>query len=68
VELILATGHNWPEEVLMMIRKAKRVGVRNIIVTHPLLESVGMNREQMVEAAKLGAYLEFVRLPVTVPR
>ena len=59
-ELILATGHNSPEEVLMMIREAKRVGVRSIIVTHPLLESVGMNREQMVEAAKLGAYLEFV--------
>ena len=59
-ELILATGHNSPEEVLMMIREAKRVGVRSIIVTHPLLESVGMNREQMLEAAKLGAYLEFV--------
>jgi hypothetical protein len=59
-ELILATGHNSPQEVLMMIREAKRVGVRSIIVTHPLLESVGMNREQMQEAAKLGAYLEFV--------
>jgi predicted metal-dependent phosphotriesterase family hydrolase len=59
-ELILATGHNSPEEVLMMIREAKRVGVRNVIVTHPLLESVGMNHEQMKEAAKLGAYLEFV--------
>jgi uncharacterized protein DUF6282 len=59
-ELILATGHNSPQEVLMMIREAKRVGVRSIIVTHPLLESVGMNHEQMQEAAKLGAYLEFV--------
>ena len=67
-ELILATGHNSPEEVLMMIRDAKRVGVRSIIVTHPLLESVGMNREQMVEAAKLGAYLEFVSVFARGPR
>jgi hypothetical protein len=59
-DLVLATGHNSPEEVLMMVREAQRVGVKHVIVTHPLLESVGMSHAQMREAAKMGAFLEFV--------
>jgi hypothetical protein len=57
--LVLATGHNSPEEVLMMVREARSQSVP-VVVTHPLLESVGMSIPQMQEAAKLGAYLEFV--------
>ena len=58
--LILATGHSSPEEDLMLIREAQRAGVRSIVVTHAMLPPVGMNVDQMREAAKMGAYVEFV--------
>ena len=57
--MVLATGHNAPEEVLLMVREARGLGLP-VIVTHPLLESVGMNLEQMQKAVEMGAYLEFV--------
>jgi hypothetical protein len=58
--LTLATGHSSPAEDLMLIREAKRAGVRRIVVTHAMLPPVRMNVAQMKEAAGLGAYLEFV--------
>jgi hypothetical protein len=57
--MVIATGHNAPDEVLLIVREARRLGVP-VLVTHPLLESVGMSIEQMKQAAELGAYLEFV--------
>ncbi len=57
--VVLATGHNAPHEVLMMVREARRLNVP-VIVTHPVLESVGMNLEEMKQAVEMGAYLEFV--------
>ena len=42
----------------MIVREARRQGVRHIVVTHAML--VGMTIPQMREAAKMGAYLEFV--------
>ncbi|MEX2264542.1 MAG: DUF6282 family protein [Bryobacteraceae bacterium] len=59
-KLTLATGHSSPQEVLMLIREAKRLGVERIVVTHAMLPPVRMNIEQMREAVKLGALLEFV--------
>jgi predicted metal-dependent phosphotriesterase family hydrolase len=61
--LVLATGHSSPEEVLMLIRAAKAAGVKQIIVTHPMNQQVGMSVAQMKEAARLGAFLEFARVP-----
>ncbi|MBI4910156.1 MAG: hypothetical protein HY820_41445 [Acidobacteria bacterium] len=58
--MVLATGHSSPEESLMLIREAKKRGVRSIVVTHPLIRHAGMNVAQMKEAVKLGAMLEFV--------
>jgi len=58
--LTLATGHSSPAEDLMLIREAKNLGVRRIVVTHAMLPPVRMNVTQMKEAAGMGAYLEFV--------
>jgi hypothetical protein len=58
-KVVLATGHNAPEEVLLIVAEARRLGL-DVLVTHPLLESVGMNLEQMQQAVAMGAYLEFV--------
>ncbi|MBI3696370.1 MAG: hypothetical protein HY238_16225 [Acidobacteria bacterium] len=59
-KLALETGHSSPAEGLMLIREAKRAGVTRITVTHAVLSPVSMSIEQQKEAAKMGAYLEFV--------
>ena len=58
--LTLETGHSSADECLMIIREAKRAGVRNVVVTHAMLAPVHMSVAQMQEAAALGAWLEFV--------
>ncbi len=59
-DLVLATGHSSPEENLMLIREAREQGVRRVVVTHAMMAPIHMSGEQMREAAKLGAYIEFV--------
>ena len=58
--LVLETGHSSPAEALILIREAKRQGVQSILVTHAMNPAVGMSIPEMQEAARLGAYLEFV--------
>lgn len=58
--LILATGHNTPEEDLLLIREGRAQGVRGIIVTHAMMAPIHMSIEQMKQAAASGAFIEFV--------
>jgi hypothetical protein len=58
--LVMETGHNTPEECLMMIRYAKQVSVKHIVVTHAMMAPIHMSIPQMKEAASMGAYIEFV--------
>jgi Family of unknown function (DUF6282) len=58
--LVLATGHVSPEEGLMLLREGKRQGVRHTVVTHAMQAPVLMNVAQMQQAAKQGAFVEFV--------
>jgi Family of unknown function (DUF6282) len=57
--LVLASGHIAPEEALMVFREAKRQGVQHMIATHAFDLAGKMTVEQMQEAAKLGALIEF---------
>ena len=58
--LVLATGHSSPEEGLMLLREGRAQGVQRMVVTHALLAPVLMEVRQMEEAARLGAFIEFV--------
>jgi hypothetical protein len=58
--LVMATGHNSPEDDLLLIQEARRQGVKEMVVTHAMLTPTSMTIAQMQEAAKLGAYIEFV--------
>jgi hypothetical protein len=58
--LVLATGHSSAEENLMLVREARKQGVRRTIVTHAMMIPAHMNIAEMREAAELGAYIEFV--------
>jgi hypothetical protein len=58
--LILATGRSSAEVGLMMIREARRRGVQHMVVTQIVIEPIHMSLPQMLEAANMGAYGEFV--------
>jgi hypothetical protein len=58
--LVLATGHVSPQEGLMLLREGRRQGVQHMVVTHAMNPPVLMDVPQMQEAAKLGAFIEFV--------
>jgi hypothetical protein len=58
--LVMATGHSSAEEDLMLVREARAQGVQHMVLTHPMLQPTHMSEAQMLEAAKMGAYVEFV--------
>ncbi|HKB13859.1 MAG TPA: DUF6282 family protein [Vicinamibacterales bacterium] len=58
--LILATGHVSAEEGLLLLRDARQQGVEHLVVTHAINPPIQMSVVQMQEAARLGAFIEFV--------
>jgi Family of unknown function (DUF6282) len=58
--LVLATGHIAPAEALMMLDEARRLGVQHMVVTHAMNDPILMTVPQMQQAAKSGAFIEFV--------
>ena len=61
-DLLLATGHSAPEEVLALIPEAQQLGVSRILVTHVF--SQGSTMAQMREMASTGAIMEIDWLAV----
>jgi hypothetical protein len=59
-DLVMATGHNSPEDDLLLIEESRKQGVKQMVVTHAILAPTSMTIAQMQQAAKLGAYIEFV--------
>ena len=58
--LVLATGHTSPAEALLLLEEGRRTGVRAMVVTHAMNAPVLMTVEQMQQATRLGAFIEFV--------
>jgi uncharacterized protein DUF6282 len=65
--LVLATGHVSPQEGLMLLREGRRQGVRHMVVTHAMQAPVLMNVDEMQQASKEGAFIEFVAGSLTAP-
>ena len=65
--LVLATGHSASTEGLLLLREARRQGVQHMVVTHAMNAPVLMDVPQMQEAAKLGAFIEFVGGSLAAP-
>ena len=60
--LVLATGHIHAEEVMAVVRRAKELGVKNILITHALTNIPGLTMEQARQVAQMGAYIEYCYL------
>jgi hypothetical protein len=56
--LLLATGHVHPEEVIAVVKRGRELGVKNIIVTHGLTNVPGLTMAQAKEVVSMGAVIE----------
>ena len=65
--LVLATGHVSAQEVLLVLREARRQGVRRMVVTHAMNPPISMTVAEMQEASKEGAFIEFVGSALKTP-
>lgn len=61
--IIFATGHSSPEESLLLVAKAREVGVERVVVTHANAHFWTMTREQIRRCIDLGAFIEYCYLP-----
>ena len=56
--LVLATGHVHPEEVIAVVKKGSELGVKNILITHGLTNVPGLTMAQAKEVTQMGAVIE----------
>ena len=56
--LLLATAHVHPEEVIAVVRRARDLGVKNILITHALTNVPGLSMAQAKQVADMGAVIE----------
>ena len=56
--LLLATGHVHPEEVIAVVKRGKELGVKNMLITHGLTTVPGLSMAQAKEVVAMGAVIE----------
>ena len=59
-QLTLETGHSSAADGLLIVHAARQAGVQHVVVTHAMADPVRMTIPQMQQAARDGAYIEFV--------
>ncbi len=57
-DMILATGHLGRREILALVRTAKQMGLRKVVVTHAEFPSQSLTAEEQLELAQMGAIIE----------
>ena len=55
---VLATGHISWKETLAVVTYAENIGIKNIIVTHPIYQRISMPIEIQRQLVKKGAFIE----------
>ena len=56
--LVLATGHVHPEEIIAVVKKGRELGVKNMVITHALTNVPGLTMAQAKQVADMGAVIE----------
>ena len=57
-DMVLATGHLGRKEILQLVKTAKEIGLRKVVVTHAEFPSQNLTAQEQVELADLGAIIE----------
>ena len=58
--VILATCHLSPKEIVALVKRAKQEGVQKIIITHPFYKVPNLDIDTLEELTRMGAYAEFI--------
>jgi hypothetical protein len=56
--LVLATGHVHPEEIIAVVRRGRELGVKSMLITHGLTNVPGLTMAQARQVADMGAVIE----------
>ena len=56
--LVLATGHVHPEEIIAVVKRGRELGVKNIVITHGLTNVPGLTMAQAKQVTEMGAVIE----------
>jgi hypothetical protein len=56
--LLLATGHVHPEEIIAVVRRGRELGVNNFLITHGLTNVPGLTMAQAKQVVDMGAVIE----------
>jgi hypothetical protein len=57
-DMILATGHLGKKEIHALVKTAKEMGLKRVLVTHAEFPSQNMTAQEQLEVANLGAMIE----------
>lgn len=57
-DVVLATGHISYEEMLLVVKKAKEIGIKKILINHPEWTTVNLDIDSQKELTKYGVYFE----------
>src|SRR5216684_1108558 len=57
-DMILATGHLGKKEILALVKTAREIGLRKVVVTHAEFPSQNLTAQEQFELAELGAIIE----------
>lgn len=67
-DCILATGHLSWEESKILVEKAIDVGIKKVIITHPIYPMINMPLEVQKELSEMGAFIEQTYAMVSIDR
>jgi hypothetical protein len=56
--MILATGHLGRVEIFALVKAAREMGAKRVVVTHAEFPSQSLSADEQYELAQLGAYIE----------
>ena len=56
--LVLATGHVHPEEIIAVVKRGRELGVKNMLVNHALTNVPGLTMAQAKQVTEMGAVIE----------
>lgn len=62
-DIIFATGHSSPRESLALLRRAREIGLKRVVVTHANSSIWAMTADQIRQCIDLGAFIEYCYLP-----
>jgi hypothetical protein len=57
-DMVLATSHIRPSEVVPVVKAAQEVGVKRVVITHPEFPTTLLSIAQQQELARLGVFFE----------